>query len=221
MEAVEFITTLQKLCTGRKCYDCPLEEEERCIIIHAVNPEKSVQIVEEWAAEQERQKAEQERQKAEQERQKVEQERQKVEQERQKVERTRQDVMKEITSGILWDGENALRCCPKLVDPAVMCRSSATKCQECSREYWMAGAKTNDRCEGQTTPKGKTGNDVEEENEPSAPEFLCADAIKKTLQDELVLRVIASLTLGTDYERKMEMARKMVGKRMQEDENRK
>ena len=135
METVEFITTLQKLCTGRKCYDCPLKEEERCIIIHAVNPEESVQIVEEWAAEQERkkaeqerQKAEQERQKAEQERQKVEQERQKVEQERQKVERTRQDVMKEITSGILWVGENALRCCPKLVDPAVMCRSSATKC---------------------------------------------------------------------------------------------
>lgn len=74
MEAVEFIRTLQKLCTGSKCYDCPLEEKGRCIIIHAVNPEESVRIVEEWAAEQEQQKAEQERQKAEQERQKPEQE---------------------------------------------------------------------------------------------------------------------------------------------------
>lgn len=65
MEALEFIRTLQKLCTGSKCYDCPLEEKGRCIIIHAVNPEESVRIVEEWAAEQEQQKAEQERQKAE------------------------------------------------------------------------------------------------------------------------------------------------------------
>ena len=65
MEAVEFIRTLQKLCTGSKCYDCPLEEKVRCIIIHAVNPEESVRIVEEWATEHERQKAERERQKPE------------------------------------------------------------------------------------------------------------------------------------------------------------
>ena len=51
MEALEFITTLQKLCNGRKCYDCPLEAEGRCIIIHAENPEESVRIVEEWAKE--------------------------------------------------------------------------------------------------------------------------------------------------------------------------
>ena len=156
MEALEFIRTLQKLCTGSKCYDCPLEEKGRCIIIHAVNPEESVRIVEEWAAEQEQQKAEQERQKAEQERQKAEQERQKAEQERQKAEQERQKA--EITSGIL--------------------------------------------------------------NEPSAPEFLSAEAMKRVLQDETVLRVIASLTLGPDYERKTEMARKTVEKRLQEDENR-
>ena len=42
--------------------------------------------------------------------------------------------------------------------------------------------------------------------------------MKKTLQNEPVLRVIASLTLGPDYERKMEMARKTVEKRLQEFE---
>lgn len=137
-----------------------------------------------------------------------------------KAERTRQDVMKEITSGILWDGENAYRCCPKLVDPAVVCRGSADKCQECRREYWMAGAKTNDRCEGQTPPKENAGNDGERKNEPSAPEFLSTAAMKRVLQNEPVLRVIASLALGPDYERKMEMAREAVERRMQEDENR-
>lgn len=134
-----------------------------------------------------------------------------------KAERTRQDVMKEITSGILWDGENALRCCPKLVDPAVVCRGREDKCQECRREYWMEGTKTNDRCEGQTTPKENAGNDGERKNEPSAPEFLCAEAMKKTLQDEPVLRVIASLTLGPEYERKMEMAREHVEKGTEEE----
>ena len=132
-----------------------------------------------------------------------------------KAERTRQDVMKEITSGILWDGEDAYRCCPKLVDPAVVCRGDADKCQECRREYWMARAKTNDRREGQTESKEKTKNDEKAENEPSAPEFLCAAAMKRVLQDEPVLRVIASLTLGPDYERKMEMAREAVERRMQ------
>lgn len=130
-----------------------------------------------------------------------------------KTERTRQDVMKEITSGILWDGEDAHRCCPKLVDPAVVCRGDADKCQECKREYWMAEAETNGRREGQTPPKQETETDEEAENEPLAPEFLCAEAMKKVLQDEPVLRVIASLTLGPDYEDKMEMARKMVGRR--------
>lgn len=137
-----------------------------------------------------------------------------------KAERTRQDVMKEITSGILWDGENAYRCCPKLVDPAVVCCGDAGKCQDCRREYWMAGTKTNDRCEGQAESKEKTKNDEKAENEPSAPEFLCAAAMKRVLQDEPVLRVIASLTLESDYEQKMEMARKAVEKRLQEDENR-
>lgn len=138
-----------------------------------------------------------------------------------KAERTRQDVMKEITSGILWDGENAYRCCPKLVDPAVVCCGVADKCQDCRREYWMAEAKTNDRCEGKTTPRKNAGNGGERKNEPSAPEFLGAAAMKRVLQDEPVLRVIASLALGPNYERKMEMARKTVEKRLQEDENRK
>lgn len=137
-----------------------------------------------------------------------------------KAERTRQDVMKEITSGILWDGEDAIRCCPKLVDPAVVCCGAADKCPECRREYWMSEAKTNDRCEGQTTPKKNAGNDGERKNETSAPEFLSAAAMERVLQDEPVLRVIASLTLGPDYERKMEMAREAVERRMQEDENR-
>lgn len=127
-----------------------------------------------------------------------------------KAERTRQDVMKEITSGILWDGENAYRCCPKLVDPAVVCCGDAGKCQDCRREYWMAGTKTNDRSEGKTTPKENAGNDGERKNEPSAPEFLGAAAMKRVLQDEPVLRVIASLILGADYEQKMEMAREAV-----------
>lgn len=137
-----------------------------------------------------------------------------------KTERTRQDVMKEITSGILWDGEDAYRCCPKLVDPAVVCHGVADKCPECKREYWMAEAETNNRGEGQTPPKEETKTDEKAGNEPSAPEFLSAAAMKRVLQDEPVLRVIASLTLGPDYEGKMEMARKTVERRMQEDENR-
>lgn len=76
-------------------------------------------------------------------------------------------------------------------------------------------AKTNDRCEGQTPPKENAGNDGERKNEPSAPEFLSTAAMKRVLQDEPVLRVIASLTLGPDYEQKMEMARKTVERRMQ------
>lgn len=131
-----------------------------------------------------------------------------------KAERTRQDVMKEITSGILRDGENALRCCPKLVDPAVVCCGDAGKCQDCRREYWMAETETTDQCEGQTESKEKTKNDEKAENEPSAPEFLCAAAMKRVLQDEPVLRVIASLTLGPGYEQKMEMAREAVERRM-------
>lgn len=130
-----------------------------------------------------------------------------------KAERTRQDVMKEITSGILWDGEGAHRCCPKLVDPAVVCRGDADKCQECRREYWMAGIETKDRRAERTPPKEETKTDEKTENEPSAPEFLCAAAMKKVLQDEPVLRVIASLTLGPDYEKKMEMAREAVERR--------
>ena len=39
--------------------------------------------------------------------------------------------------------------------------------------------------------------------------------MKRVLQDEPVLRVIASLTLGPDYERKMEMAREAVERRIQ------
>ena len=73
MEAVEFIRTIQKMCEGTNCDVCPLNEKNGCNACYAEDPVGSVRIVEEWAAEQERQKAEQERQKAEQERQKAEQ----------------------------------------------------------------------------------------------------------------------------------------------------
>ena len=66
MEAVEFIRTIQKLCAGADCDDCPLNAKNGCNVCYAEDPMESVRIVEEWAAEQERQKAEQERQKPEQ-----------------------------------------------------------------------------------------------------------------------------------------------------------
>lgn len=67
MEAVEFIRTLQKMCTGRHCDDCPLSENYRCNVCYTEDPEESVRIVEEWAKEQESKKTEQENKKAEQE----------------------------------------------------------------------------------------------------------------------------------------------------------
>ena len=67
MEAVEFIRTIQKMCTGRHCDDCPLKENYRCNVCYTEDPEESVRIVEEWAAEQESKKPEQERQNPEQE----------------------------------------------------------------------------------------------------------------------------------------------------------
>ena len=59
MEAVEFIRTIQKMCKGRHCDDCPLSENYRCNVIYTEDPEESVRIVEEWAAEQESKKADQ------------------------------------------------------------------------------------------------------------------------------------------------------------------
>ena len=58
MEAVEFIRTIQKMCTGRHCDDCPLSENYRCNVCYTEDPEESVRIVEEWAKEQESKKAE-------------------------------------------------------------------------------------------------------------------------------------------------------------------
>lgn len=58
MEAVEFIRTIQKMCTKRHCDDCPLSENYRCNVCYTEDPEESVRIVEEWAAEQERKKTE-------------------------------------------------------------------------------------------------------------------------------------------------------------------
>ena len=95
MEAVEFIRTIQKMCAGTDCDVCQLNDKTGCTVCYAEDPVELVRIVEEWAAEQERQKAEQERQKAEQERQKAEQERQKAEQERQKAEQERQNPEQE------------------------------------------------------------------------------------------------------------------------------
>ena len=59
MEAVEFIRTIQKMCKGRHCDDCPLKENYKCNVIYTEDPEESVRIVEELAAEQESKKTEQ------------------------------------------------------------------------------------------------------------------------------------------------------------------
>ena len=58
MEAVEFIRTLQKLCEGKGCDYCPLHDIDRCDVRYVEDPEETVRIVEEWAAEQERKKTE-------------------------------------------------------------------------------------------------------------------------------------------------------------------
>lgn len=72
MEAVEFIRTLQKLCEGKGCDDCPLHDIDRCDVRYVEDPEETVRIVEEWGKEQDRQKQEQEQHKTEQEQQKKE-----------------------------------------------------------------------------------------------------------------------------------------------------
>ena len=72
MEAVEFIRTLQKLCEGRGCDDCPLHDIDRCDVRYVEDPEETVRIIEEWGKEQERQKQEKEQHETEQDRQKQE-----------------------------------------------------------------------------------------------------------------------------------------------------
>lgn len=111
MEALEFIRTLQELCTVRKCYDCPLEEKGRCIIIHAVNPEESVRIVEEWAAEQERQKAEQKR--------------------------TNKDVLLAAFPNARMDYNGLPDMCPLVLDSQYDCNAFAS-CSHCKRTHWLA-----------------------------------------------------------------------------------
>lgn len=59
MEAVEFIRTLQKLCEGKGCDDCPLHDIDICDVRYVEDPEESVRIVEEWAKEQESENPEQ------------------------------------------------------------------------------------------------------------------------------------------------------------------
>ena len=58
MEAVEFIRTLQKLCEGKGCDDCPLHDIDICDVRYVEDPEKTVRIVEEWGKEQESEKTE-------------------------------------------------------------------------------------------------------------------------------------------------------------------
>ena len=58
MEAVEFIKTLQKLCEGKGCDDCPLHDIDRCDVRYVEDPEETVRIVEEWANEKESEKPE-------------------------------------------------------------------------------------------------------------------------------------------------------------------
>ena len=111
MEAVEFIRTLQKLCTGSKCYDCPLEEKGRCIIIHAVNPEESVRIVEEWAAEQEQQKAEQKR--------------------------TNKDVLLAAFPNARMDYNGIPYSCPNRLDAHYNC-DKFENCLRCRHTHWFA-----------------------------------------------------------------------------------
>lgn len=60
MEAVEFIRTIQKMCTGRHCDDCPLKENYRCNVIYTEDPAETVRIVEEWEKEQESKRPDQE-----------------------------------------------------------------------------------------------------------------------------------------------------------------
>lgn len=66
MEAVEFIGTLQKLCKGKGCDDCPLHDIDRCDVRYVEDPEETVRIVEEWAKEQESEKTGQEQKKPDQ-----------------------------------------------------------------------------------------------------------------------------------------------------------
>lgn len=72
MEAAEFIRTLQELCEGKGCDDCPFHDIDRCDVRYVEDPEETVRIVEEWEKEQDRQKQEQEQHKTEQERRKLE-----------------------------------------------------------------------------------------------------------------------------------------------------
>ena len=72
MEAVEFIRTLQKLCEGKGCDDCPLHDIDICDVRYVEDPEETVRIVEEWEKEQDRQKQEKEQHKTEQESKKPE-----------------------------------------------------------------------------------------------------------------------------------------------------
>lgn len=72
MEVVEFIRTLQKLCEGKGCDDCPLHDIDICDVRYAEDPEETVRIVEEWEKEQDRHKQEKEQHKTEQESKKPE-----------------------------------------------------------------------------------------------------------------------------------------------------
>ena len=51
MEAVEFIRTIQKMCTKKHCDECPLSENYRCNVCYTDDPVETVRIVEEWSKE--------------------------------------------------------------------------------------------------------------------------------------------------------------------------
>lgn len=51
MEAVEFVRTLQRLCEGKGCDDCPLHDIDICDVRYVEDPEEMVRIVEEWEKE--------------------------------------------------------------------------------------------------------------------------------------------------------------------------
>ena len=158
MEAVEFIRTIQKMCTRRHCVDCPLSENYRCNVCYTDNPVKTVRIVEEWAAEQEQQKAEQDRQKAEQDRQKAEQDRQKAElhdktyalsekvdhtpteepSQTPEPKRTNKDVLLATFPDVRMDSNGIPRVCPRELYEHYHCSNWMWGCSVCRCAYWLA-----------------------------------------------------------------------------------
>lgn len=120
MEAVEFIRKIQKMCAGKDCDGCPLSVKNGCNVCYAEDPMESVRIVEEWTAEQERQKPEQER-----------------EQERPK--KTNKDVLLAAFQDARVDDDGIPVACPLALDAQYDC-NEFKNCSVCRRAHWLAEA---------------------------------------------------------------------------------